>query len=186
MTKLIVSILLSLLNIQVKSQDEFEAKTDSIIQPMLSDYKIIDTDEPINGYAISGATWSKRIDLKSKTLFRNKYDQKDYQEYTFTFIFFDDSDSCKYARQRYLDHYSWKSGALTDSTKYTARPPVFNLITDNSIIIFEVSCEGYQMDEKWSWDRIKEELASTFGSDKSETIENGCGKPIIWTNNKNK
>ena len=184
MTKLIATILLTFLTIQFTTQTEFETKSETFIDQLLSDYKIIETDATINKFVSSGATWSKRVDLKSKTLFSNKYDQKDYQEYTFLFVYFDSSDSCSYARQEYLDHYSWKSGALTDSTKYTARPPTFNLITDNSIIIFEVSCEGHKMDDKWSWNKLKEKLIETFGSNDSEIIENGCGGPIIWTNEK--
>tara|TARA_Y100001954_G_scaffold230811_1_gene279097 strand:+ start:535 stop:1044 length:510 start_codon:yes stop_codon:yes gene_type:complete len=168
------------------AQDEIEAKSNLFIQQMLEDYKIIEKDARINRYATSGSTWSKRIDLKSKKLFFNKYDQKDYQEYALTFIYFKDSASCLDARRKYLDNYSLKSGALTNSTKYTGRPPSFNLITNNSIIIFEVSCEGHHMDEKWSWNQIKKKLTLMFGSDESEIIENGCGKPITWKNNKDK
>lgn len=104
MTKLITTILLTLWTIQVTTQTEFKTKSESFIEQLLSDYKVVETDATINKFVTSGATWSRRKDLKSKTLFRNKYDQKDYQEYTFTFVYFDNTDSCRYARQEYLDH----------------------------------------------------------------------------------
>lgn len=185
MKKILAAILFTIWTIQISAQTEFEAQIESFIEPILSQYKLIETLARINRYATSGANWSKRIDLKSKDLFLNKYERRDYQEYTFTFVYFDNKDSCHHARQEYLDHYSWKSGALTDSTIFTGRPPTFNLINENSIIIFEVSCEGYKMDETWSWTKIKEGLISAFGTDESEIIENGCGKPITWTNRKN-
>lgn len=175
---------LSLLVIQLQAQNKIELKSDSLINQMSDDFKISQNGKGINRYANSGATWSKRIDLKSKTLFLNKYGQQDYLDYSFTFIYFSDMDSCSNARDEYLRHYSWKSGALSDSTKYTARPPSLNLINKNSIVIFEVSCEEYEMGDKWSWGNLKNILITTFGSTESEIIENGCGGPITWTNKK--
>jgi hypothetical protein len=175
---------LSFLAIQLQAQNEIESKSDSLINQMSNDFKISQNDKGINRYANSGANWSKRIDLKSKNLFLNKYGQKDYLDYSFTFIYFSDTDSCSNARDEYIQHYSWKSGALTDSTKNTARPPSLNLINENSIVIFEVSCEEYEMGDKWSWKNLKNILITTFGSNQSEIIENGCGSPVTWTNKK--
>ena len=175
---------LSLMALQLQAQNEIETKSDSLINQMSDDFKISQNDTRIDRYANSGASWSDRFDLKSKKHFLNKYGQKDYLDYSFTFIYFSDTDSCLNARNEYLQHYSWKSGALTDSTKYTARPPSFNLINDNSIVIFEVSCEEYEMGEKWSWSEVKKILISAFGSIESEIIENGCGGPVKWTNKK--
>ncbi len=185
MTKLITIIFFSLLISQPRTQLEFETQTEIFIKSMMIDYRIIKTNAKINNYASSGSSWSKRIDLKSNNLFLNKYDQKDYQEYTFTFLYFMDKDSLLKARQDYLDHFSF-NGNLTSETKGVKRSPSFNLINDNSLIIFEVSCEGHKMDEKWSWKKIKSNLISSFGTETSEIIENGCGGPIIWTNNRNK
>ena len=183
MTNLIAIIFLNLFALQLTPQQEFEAQSEAFIESMLDGYRVIETDAEINRHASLGASWSKRIELKSNALFLNKYDQKDYQEYTFTFLFFEDNSSCMKARQDYLDHFS-SDGKLTPETKGIKRPPSFNLITENSIIIFEVSCEGYQMDEKWSWNSLKRQLVSTFGSEDSEVIENGCGGPIKWINNR--
>lgn len=163
------------------AQSNFETKVDSFIAPMLNDYHF-DEAGPINRYAALGATWSRRVDLKSNELFRNQYNQQDYQEYTLTFISFGSGEACDSARQEYLAHYSFKSGALTDSTHFIGRPPAFTLITDSAIIIFEVSCEGFEMDETWSWNIVKEKIMSTFGSSESESIENGCGGQAVWLN----
>jgi hypothetical protein len=184
MIRLIQIIFLSLLAIQLQAQNEIELKSDSLINQMSDDFKISQNDARINRYVNLGATWSKRLDLKSKKLFLNKYGYKDYLDYSFTFIYFSDTDSCSNARDEYLQHYSSKSGALKDSTKYTARPPSLNLINENSIVIFEVSCEEYQMGDKWSWGNLKNILITTFGSNESEIIENGCGGSVTWTNKK--
>jgi hypothetical protein len=184
MIRLIQILILSLLVFQLHAQNEIELMSDSLINQMSDDFKVSENDARINRYANSGTSWSKRYDLKSKKHFLNKYGQKDYLDYSFTFFYFSDADSCFNARNEYLQHYSWKSGALTDSTKYTARPPSFNLINDNSIIIFEVSCEEYEMGEKWSWEKVKSILLSTFKSNATEIIENGCGGPVKWINKK--
>jgi hypothetical protein len=181
---MIILIITTLFTLQITTQQDFVNKTELFIETILQNYRIIETDAMINEFASIGASWSKRIDIKSKDLFLNKYEQKDYQEYTFTFLYFSDEESCLKARRNYIDNYGGRGGKLTPETKGIKRPPSFNLITENSIIIFEVSCVGQQMGDKWSWDKLKPYLTSTFGSHKSETIENGCGWPIIWNNKK--
>jgi hypothetical protein len=182
MTTLITILFFRLLISQSMTQLEFEAKCDSLIKSMLNEYRIVEPTTKING--LTSANWSRRIELKSKDLFNNKYGQKDYQEYTFTFLYFTEQDSLLKARQDYIDNFS-SDGRLSPETTSIKRPPSFNLITENAIIIFEVSCEGHQMDKKWSWDKIKNDLFSNFGNEQSEIIENGCGGPITWKNNRN-
>jgi hypothetical protein len=184
MTNLIATLFFRLLISQSMTQLEFETKSDSLINSMLTEYRIVEPITKINRYSISNARWNRRIELKSKDLFNNKYGQKDYQEYTFTFLYFTDQDSLLKARQDYIDNFS-SDGRLSPETTSIKRPPSFNLITENAIIIFEVSCEGLQMDQKWSWDHLKNELFSTFGNEQSEIIENGCGGPMTWKNNRN-
>ncbi len=186
MIKLIHVIILCILNYQIQAQNNIQLLSDSLLKQLSEDFKISQNNATINHYANSGSSWSRRYELKSKKHFLNTYGQKDFLDYSFTFIYFSDTNSCLLARNEYLKHYSWKSGALTDSSKSTAKPPTFNLITENSILIFEVSCEEYEMGEKWNWVKVKSILLSTFNSNTTEIIENGGGGSINWTNKKMK
>ena len=170
-------------SVDTLTQTQFINECESFIIPVLEDYKIVETEVNIESNVSVGAVWSKRIFLMPDSLyFANYYQQNVYQDYDLTFIYFKDIDSCLKARQNYLDHYSM-DGKLTAETDGVKGTPTFNLINDYSIIILGASCEGHHMDEVWSWEVLKNNLISTFGTERSETIEHGCGGPITWKNN---
>lgn len=181
MTKLLTIFLLLTAFYTPKTKPEFAANAQIFVNHMTRDYELSEPLDRNHPEAVEGAIFHKQYDLMSKRTFRNRYGSRSHQRYTLTFIQFENEEAFKKGRQNYLDHYGTDGGIKHGQTSIK-RPPSYNILNDNTIVIFEVRCETQHLDEKWNWGYIQRRLHHHFGAKDCETIENGCGGPIKWEN----
>lgn len=159
----------------------FQTKVDSFIEKYACDFITISENfySEGNDYILDKKVvtrWSKTITLKSKTSFKNHYNQTIYQRIFLGFYEYETEKLCSAAKDSLLtclgndcEKLSWG-----DSGKSLKTPPFNYLINEKEIIVCKISCEH----KNDFWTTFKHDMNLTFGNGASGIIEAECGGPV--------
>ena len=122
--------------------------------------------------------WKKQIVLKAKKPFTNRYGQKVYQRLYFSFYWYGDGSSCAEAFSKFLDCFGAACVKLERGRDIEAMEtiPTFVVFARGRIAIVRTHCEHLRD----AYDEVKRKLKQMMGNYSIQTMDAGCGGPIIW------
>ena len=127
--------------------------------------------------------WTKKITLKCKESFINKYNQTSYQRLFFAFYEYADYDTGEAAIDSLLNHFpndDFKIKKNKNMEGLKAIPAIY-ILNRKEIITCHVHCL-----QTWNnWENIKNEIIDAFANAESNIITTGCGGPLEWKTKKN-
>lgn len=117
--------------------------------------------------------WKENVTLKCKSYFKNKYNQKVYQRLFLGFFQYESEKLCSSALDSLLNCMGTDCAKLKwgDEERGFMTTPCFYLIGEKQIIVCKIHCEHLNN----FWVEFKNDLLSTFRSDKTRVIDVGCG-----------
>lgn len=120
----------------------------------------------------------KKVLLKSKKSFKNKYNQATYQKIELAIFQYKSKNECKSALDSLLKCFPTECGKVTigkDEKSFKVIPSVF-IINSSSIIVSNIAC-GDRNDD---WNKYKIDFINTFAEPGSQKIITDCGGPLKW------
>ena len=180
--------LTSLTSKQDELASDFQMSVDRFVKKYSADHTI--SKENLDGagqqYALdtrTKPTWSKKMTLKSKTSFINKYNQKVYQRLYLSFYRYDKDQQCTAALDSLLNCFGGLCGNIKWGVKGQSAKtiPCIYIINEREIVACHVNCE--QVNDFWA--TFKQDLTATFGNTTSRIIDTGCGGSINFNKARN-
>jgi hypothetical protein len=178
---ILTSALTSLTSKQDKLATDFQTGVDSFIKKYSADFTTVTGTFNSNGNDFIldkkvKTSWSKTVTLKSKTAFKNKYDQTVYQRLFLGFYQYDTDKQCSAALDSLLNCIGTDCGKLKwgDKGKSLKTTPTIYLINEREIIVCKIYCEHTND----FWTTFKNDLTTTFTNTTFGIIDLGCGGPI--------
>lgn len=168
----------SLIGSQGKNSKSIETNVENFIKKYASKFSVV--AEKFNRVSNDGVlnekvetTWKKNITLKCKTLFKNKYNQKVYQRLFLGFYQYENEKLCSSALDSLLNCMGTDCAKLKwgEEQRGFKTTPCLYLINEKEIIVCKIHCEHSNN----FWVEFKNDLISTFRSDKTRVIDVGCG-----------
>lgn len=161
----------------------FKQRIEGFINKYSQDYTAIAESFHVGGNDIIldnkvKTSWDSTITLKSRTSFRNKYDQTVYQRLYLGFYQYETENQCLNALDSLLNCFGTDCGQVKwgeNGTSLKTSPAIY-LINQKEIIVCKIHCEHAND----FWTSFKNDLVIIFGNRASGIIETGCGGPVSF------
>jgi hypothetical protein len=163
---------------------EFQKKVDSFLNKYSANYTPIAErfQSGCNDFILENKVknvWDSTVTLKSRTSFKNKYDQNIYQQLFLGFYQYDTDKQCSVALDSLLHCFGSDCGEIKwgENGKTLKTTPAIYLIRGNEIVVCKIHCEH----ENDFWGVFKDDIIATFGRGAYRILETGCGGPVrFW------